>query len=94
MKPGVVMFGDALNPADIERARDAAENADLVMSLGSSLVVTPAADIPLFGVRRGAPYVIVNQGETAHDDVASLRIDADVGEVLSAAVELVKSRLS
>jgi hypothetical protein len=38
--------------------------------------------------------VIINQGETAHDSVASLRIDADVGEVLSAAVELVKSRRS
>jgi NAD-dependent deacetylase len=57
-----------------------------VLALGSSLTVTPAADVPLFGVRRGAPYVIVNQGETPHDELATLRLDADVSEILPKAV--------
>lgn len=86
LKPGVVMFGQALDPDDMRRAHAAARNADLVMSLGSSLVVTPAADVPLAAVRRNVPYVIINQGATPHDSVATLRIDADVSEILPAAV--------
>jgi NAD-dependent deacetylase len=95
IKPAVVMFGQALDPEQLERAREAAENADLILALGSSLVVTPAANIPLFGARRGTAYVIVNQGETPHDELASLRFEADVGEVLPPAVQaLSKSAVS
>ncbi|HMJ14676.1 MAG TPA: Sir2 family NAD-dependent protein deacetylase, partial [Polyangiaceae bacterium] len=61
MKPAVVMFGEALIPEDLTRAFEASERADLIVALGSSLVVTPAADVPLAGARRGAPYVIINQ---------------------------------
>jgi NAD-dependent deacetylase len=86
MKPAVVMFGESLDMLDLGRAKQAAESADLILALGSSLVVTPAADIPLFGARRGTPYVIVNQGETPHDRLASLRIDSDVVAVMAAAV--------
>ena len=87
MKPAVVMFGQALVPEHLEQAREAAESADLILALGSSLVVTPAANIPLFGAQRGTPYVIVNQGETPHDELASLRIDDDVAAVLPPALE-------
>lgn len=90
MKPAVVMFGQMLDMGGLERAREASENADLVLALGSSLVVTPAADIPLFGARRGAPYVIVNRGETPHDALATLRIDADVATVLPDAVAAIR----
>jgi NAD-dependent protein deacetylase/lipoamidase len=86
MKPAVVMFGQALDPELLARAEQEAERADLVLALGSSLVVTPAADIPLVAANRGVPYVIVNQGETPHDRLATLRIDDDVAEVLPRAV--------
>lgn len=86
MKPAVVMFGQALDPSTLELSREAAEACDLALALGSSLVVTPAADIPLFAVRRGVPYVIINRGETAHDELCSLRIDDDVAGVLAPAV--------
>jgi NAD-dependent deacetylase len=82
MKPGVIMFGQVLEPDDLRRAKRAAERADLVLALGSSLVVTPAADVPLVAVRRGVPYVIVNRGATPHDGLATLRFDADVSELL------------
>jgi NAD-dependent deacetylase len=90
MRPSVVMFGEMLDDRALARAAQASQNADLVLALGSSLVVTPAADLPLVGARAGAPYVIVNQGETPHDDVATLKLDADVSDVLPAALE--KSR--
>lgn len=86
LKPAVVMFGQALDMALLGQALRAAERADLVLALGSSLVVTPAADVPLAGARRGTPYVIVNHGETAHDRLATLRIDDDVVRVLPAAI--------
>lgn len=86
MKPAVVMFGQALDLDQLDRARRAAERADLALALGSSLVVTPAADIPLHAARSGARYVIVNRGETPHDGVATLRIDDDVARVLPAAI--------
>jgi NAD-dependent deacetylase len=87
LKPAVIMFGQPLRAVDLERAERAALAADLVLSLGSSLVVRPAADIPLLAARRGVPYVIINQGETPHDAEASLRIDADVSRVLPEAIE-------
>jgi NAD-dependent deacetylase len=80
------MFGQSLVMAELGRAQRASSAADLVLALGSSLVVTPAADVPLFGVRRGAPYVIVNRGDTPHDRLATLRIDDDVSEILPRAV--------
>lgn len=87
MKPAVVMFGQALDGAALRRAAEASERADLILALGSSLVVTPAADIPLVGARRGTPYVIVNRGATPHDELATLCLDADVSDVVPAAVE-------
>jgi NAD-dependent deacetylase len=86
MKPGVVMFGQMLKDDDLERAHAAASQADLVVALGSSLVVTPAANVPLYAVKRRVPYVIVNRGATPHDVLATLTIDDDVSEVLPAAV--------
>lgn len=87
MKPGVVMFGQALEPDDLRRANAAAERADLVLALGSSLVVTPAANVPLVALRRKVPYVIINRGATPHDQLATLTIDDDVGVVLPEAVQ-------
>jgi NAD-dependent deacetylase len=86
LKPAVVMFGQALDLSLLSRAQRKAEAADLVLALGSSLVVTPAADIPLAGARKGTPYVIVNSGPTAHDRLATLRIDDDLVKVLPSAV--------
>lgn len=86
MKPAVVMFGQSLDPRALRRSHEAARSCDLVLALGSSLVVTPAADIPLAAANRGVPYAIINQGETAHDALASLRIDDDVCQVLPGAV--------
>jgi NAD-dependent deacetylase len=86
MKPGVVMFGQALEPEELTRANAAASRADLVLALGSSLVVTPAANVPLVALRRRVPYVIVNRGATPHDVLATFTIDADVSEILPLAV--------
>lgn len=86
MQPAVVMFGQALDPETLRRANQAAERADLVLALGSSLTVTPAANVPLVALRRRVPYVVVNRGSTPHDELATLKLDMDVDDVVPPAV--------
>lgn len=89
LKPATISFGQSLREEDIARSFAAAAEADLVLALGSTLSVTPAAGIPLVAVERGAPYVIVNQGETEHDrhPGVRLRVEGDVTEILPPAVD-------
>jgi NAD-dependent deacetylase len=88
LKSATISFGQSLRSGDLERAAAAAAQADLVVALGSTLSVQPAASIPLIAARRGTPYVIVNRGATDHDDdpAVTLRLDGDVTEILPAAV--------
>lgn len=80
LKPATVSFGQCLKADDIRRAEAAASEADLVIALGSSLSVYPAASNPFIASRRNVPYVIVNRGPTEHDDYrgVTLRFDEDV----------------
>ena len=88
LKPATISFGQNLRSEDLERAEAAAKVADLVIALGSTLSVYPAANIPLLAAARGVPYVIINRGETDHDDLSgvSLRLEGDVNEIFPDAV--------
>jgi NAD-dependent deacetylase len=83
LKPATISFGQSLVPEDLDRVDEAAGAADLVIALGSSLSVHPAASIPLLAARRGVPYVVINRGPTGHDDrpELTLRLDGDVTEL-------------
>ena len=88
LKPATISFGQALREADLNRAATAAEEADLVVALGTTLSVQPAASIPLHAAARGIPYVIINQGPTDHDGLpqVSLRLEGDVVALFPPAV--------
>mgnify|MGYP001819349428 CR=1 FL=1 len=88
LKPATISFGQPLRESDLHRAAEAAHSADLVLALGSTLSVHPAASIPLMAAKRGIPYVIVNRGETDHDDLpqVTLRLEGDVADIVPAAV--------
>jgi NAD-dependent deacetylase len=88
LKPATISFGQNLRNEDLERAEQAAKQADLVVSLGSTLSVYPAANIPLLAAARRIPYVVINCGETEHDGMegVTLRMEGDVGEVFPRAV--------
>jgi NAD-dependent protein deacetylase/lipoamidase len=88
VKPATISFGQQLDPNAMLRASMAADSCDLVIALGSTLSVYPAADIPYEPVRRGVPYVIINMGETDHDhwNGLTLRIHGDVTEIFPTAV--------
>jgi NAD-dependent deacetylase len=89
LKSATISFGQPLRPIDLERAAAAAGQADLVLALGSTLSVFPAASIPLLATERGAAYVIVNQGPTDHDNHRSvtLRLEGDVTSIVPPAVD-------
>jgi NAD-dependent deacetylase len=88
LKSATISFGQNLRPQDLDRAFAAAEHTDLVIALGSTLSVQPAASIPLMAVQRGVPYAIINRGATEHDDIVgvTLRLEGDVSEILPPAV--------
>jgi NAD-dependent deacetylase len=89
LKPATISFGQGLDPATLERAYDAAREADLVVALGSTLSVYPAASFPLMAAQRGVPYVIINRGATEHDGerCVSLRLEGEVTEIFPPAVD-------
>jgi NAD-dependent deacetylase len=89
LKPATISFGQSLRPVDLERAAAAAVKADLVLALGSTLSVYPAASIPLLAAERGTPYIIVNRGPTDHDAhrAVTLRLEGDVTAIVPPAVE-------
>ena len=90
LKPATISFGQELNGDDLDRACGAAATCDLVVSLGSTLSVEPAASVPLGAARSGKPYFIVNSGETAHDGLPCVRgrLDGRVEEIFPPAVAL------
>ena len=65
------------------RAREWANDCDLFLAIGSSLVVWPAAGFPLQARKNGAALVIVNREATEFDSIAELVIREDIGDVLS-----------
>lgn len=84
LKPDVVMFGELLPVAAIERATELAEAARLLLVVGSSLGVYPVADLPQQTMDTGGKLAIVNREPTPFDDEAVLVIHAGAGEALSA----------
>ena len=90
-KPATISFGQDLVAGDLQRAFAAAKRCDLVVSLGSTLSVYPAATIPLSAAERGIPYVVINRGETDQDGhrAVTLRLDGDVQEIFPPAVDAV-----
>ncbi len=83
-----VLFGESLPAAALERSVEAARNADMLLVIGSSLVVNPAAQLPLIARRNGAQVAIVNRTETRLDHLAHLRIEGSAGSVIPRAVSL------
>ena len=89
----VVNFGDPLPHKELELAEQHARRCDLMLVLGSSLVVTPAASFVGLALRSGARVVLANQGKTPYDEAVALRVWTGIGEVIPPAVERVKRTL-
>lgn len=84
IRPATVLFGESLAPDVWQAAMAAVEAADLLLVVGSSLVVSPASSLPRLARQRGIPFVIINNEATPLDGQATLVIHAGAGPVLSA----------
>jgi NAD-dependent deacetylase len=86
VKPDVVLFGELLPEETMARATELAETADLMLCVGSSLVVHPVAGLPRLTLGNGGRLAIVSKGETPYDDEAELKLTGEVDEELVALV--------
>ncbi len=86
----VVDFGQSLPEKDLRLSFKHSRKSDLFVVVGSSLVVTPAAEMPKEALLAGARLVIINQGETPFDSHAHLRFYEGIGEILPRAVKKLK----
>lgn len=82
LKPNVILFGEMLPVDVLLEAEREARRCDVMLVAGSSLEVTPAADLPLTARQHGAQIIIVNYQPTPVDSQASVVIHADVAYVL------------
>lgn len=83
IKPATISFGQAMPERETLQAFEAAESCDLMLVIGSSLQVYPAASIPDTAVRAGAPLIIINNEPTPKDDIADVVLRGSAGESMS-----------
>lgn len=86
LKPDVVFFGENVPNARYEDARGAVAAADALLVAGSSLMVYSGFRFVQQAHDAGLPIAIVNRGRTRGDDLANLKVEGDVGSVLTEAV--------
>jgi NAD-dependent deacetylase len=82
VKTATISFGQAMPEDAMRRATELAQRSDLFLAIGSSLVVWPAAGMPLLAKNCGAKLVIINREPTEQDDLADLVLRFDIGETL------------
>lgn len=92
VKPDVVLFGEMLPVAAINRARELAETAELIIAIGTSLEVYPAAGLPELTLAAGGKLALVTIGPTPYDSEATLRLEGDVAEGLPAVLAALDAR--
>lgn len=88
LKPNTISFGQQLNPVILDQAVKFSCECDLMLVVGSTLLVEPAASLPRMAKRFGASLIIITLSETPLDQIADLKIEGAASEFLTAAVEV------
>jgi NAD-dependent SIR2 family protein deacetylase len=92
LKPDVVFFGENVPIARVDEARDALARADAMLVAGSSLMVYSGFRFVKAAHEIGLPIAIVNRGRTRGDELAALKVEADVGAGLTGAIRILGGR--
>ena len=87
LKPNIILFGEQLPLSEFRAAEAAMRLADVVLIVGSSLEVSPAAELPTLALANKAKIIIINYQSTHLDTHAEIVIRADVAEALPQIVE-------
>jgi NAD-dependent deacetylase len=90
VKPDVILFGEPLPYDALRAAQEAALFCDVLISIGTSLEVEPASDLPHLAQRSGARVIIVNRQPTIADRIADVTIHDDVATALPAIVRALR----
>lgn len=93
IKPHTILFGEAMPLRETLEAERRSREADCFVVVGSSLVVYPAAYMPLYAKEAGAGLILVNLAPTPLDEYADVRIPGRAGEVMSGLLARVRTRL-
>ncbi len=93
VRPDVVWFGENLSLNVVERAFDAVERADVVLTVGTSGVVQPAATLPFVAHMRGVAVIDVNPKSSAITDIADIWLQGPSGEILPQLVAAIQERI-
>ncbi|MGI8478097.1 MAG: SIR2 family NAD-dependent protein deacylase [Thermomicrobiales bacterium] len=94
LRSATVLFGEPLPKAALDVALRAAQACDLMLVVGSSLVVNPAARLPVIAKRQGAALAIINRTATPLDALADAHVSGDAGPVLSDLAAAVAATIS
>jgi NAD-dependent deacetylase len=87
IKTATISFGQPMPEDEMARAEAATLSCDLMLVLGSSLGVYPAAGFPLLAKRNGARLAIINRENTPQDDYADLVINGEIGPIMQAVIQ-------
>jgi NAD-dependent deacetylase len=93
LKPDAVFFGESLPQKTLQSAIHHSAQCDLFIVIGSSLVVYPAASLPMYAKEAGAKLVIINQAETPYDATADVVIHHSAGDVMQGILAEVRGKL-
>jgi NAD-dependent deacetylase len=90
LKPDTISFGQAMPVIEVAKATRLSQECDFFLVVGSTLLVQPAAHMPIYARQNGAFLVIVNLSETPCDDICDALIRDQAGKVLAEIVRAVE----
>jgi NAD-dependent deacetylase len=90
LKPDTISFGQAMPVTEVEKATSLSQTCDFFLVVGSTLLVQPAAHMPIYAKQNRAFLAIVNLSETPCDDMCDVLIRAKAGDVLQRIVKEVE----
>ena len=94
LKPATISFGQSMPEQETREAYERSGACDLFIVIGSSLVVQPAAYMPVVAHKSGAKLVIINRDETSCDDIADIVVKAQAGPTMASVLAKVHEALS
>jgi len=90
LKPDTISFGQSMPVAEVEKAVALSQESDFFMMVGSTLLVQPAAQMPVYAKTNGAFLTIINLSETPCDEMCDVLIREKAGKVLQEIVNTVE----
>jgi len=91
IKPSTISFGEPMPEAEMQKATEEAINSDLMLMIGSSLQVEPAASIPRLAYHSGAKLIFINRTETPYDYMATILFRESASKTMEAIIETLRA---